>query len=52
MAVADDVSPPIYRCERCGALVHPADAEASPYAWCARCRRIVRGERDGGPARR
>ena len=36
----------IWRCSRCGALVHPAD-ELAPAAWCARCRVISVANRDG-----
>lgn len=39
-------SPTIWRCEGCGALVHPADEDAA-VAWCLRCRRVVRAVEDG-----
>ena len=42
----DSQSAPIWRCEGCGALVHPAD-EDTPAAWCMRCRRMVPAVRDG-----
>ena len=41
-------SPVIYRCEGCGAIVHPADPDSSLLAWCARCRRFVSADLDGG----
>jgi hypothetical protein len=40
-------SPAIWRCSRCGALVHPSDDHA-PVAFCPRCRRITGSIRDGG----
>jgi hypothetical protein len=41
-----DQSPPIWRCARCGSLVHPSDEDA-PIAWCSKCRRITQAVRDG-----
>ncbi|HEX5268699.1 MAG TPA: hypothetical protein VFW24_18180 [Acidimicrobiales bacterium] len=49
MSPADETrSAVIYRCEGCGAIVHPADPDASLAAWCARCRRFVIAGVDGG----
>jgi hypothetical protein len=36
----------IFRCARCGALVHPSD-ERIPAAWCSRCERFTEVIRDG-----
>jgi hypothetical protein len=40
-------SPVIWRCARCGGLVH-VSSENSPAAWCARCNQITESLRDGG----
>ncbi|MGA2520219.1 MAG: hypothetical protein ABSG81_05295 [Acidimicrobiales bacterium] len=41
------MSPVIWRCSGCGALVHPA-SDSTPVAWCGRCRRHTNAVRDGG----
>jgi hypothetical protein len=41
-------SSPIYRRERCGAIVHPANPKKSLAAWCARCQTFVAADMDGG----
>ncbi|HEX3795815.1 MAG TPA: hypothetical protein VHV57_15085 [Acidimicrobiales bacterium] len=40
-------SPVIWRCARCGGLVH-VSSERSPAAWCARCGKVTEALRDGG----
>ena len=47
MSEAKRQSPVIWRCSRCGALVHPSDDRA-PAAWCSRCGQVTQAHRDGG----
>ena len=42
-----EISPTIWRCAICGALIHPS-SEETPAAWCSRCGRVTEGVRDGG----
>jgi DNA-directed RNA polymerase subunit RPC12/RpoP len=45
-------SPVIYRCARCGALVHPSSGTSgATTAWCMGCKRYVEVVEDG-PGRR
>jgi DNA-directed RNA polymerase subunit M/transcription elongation factor TFIIS len=46
-----DLSPAIFRCPKCNAVLHPADKN-NPAAWCARCSQFVEAVLDGGPIER